>query len=255
MNGAPARDEEKVRPPKARVAAAWAVHAFTASGVITALLAIAALIGGDLRLALLWLGAALIIDGFDGPMARKVRVTEYAPRFDGAVLDHVIDYLTYSVIPALLIYRFGLVPDGWGIPAAAYIMTTSLYCYGNREMKTHDNYFSGFPATWNMIVLCFYVLGTGPWVNLAVIAALGILTFVPLKFIHPFRVTTLRPLTLAVTTLWALATFWLVVASGPDSEPSEAAPAAFWAFVASSLYFLGLCAWRSAMDRKTVGNS
>ncbi|MEQ8827014.1 MAG: hypothetical protein RIC82_04465, partial [Parvibaculum sp.] len=94
-----------------------------------------------------------------------------------------------------------------------------------------------------------------PWVNLAVIAALGILTFVPLKFIHPFRVTTLRPLTLAVTTLWALATFWLVVASGPDSEPSEAAPAAFWAFVASSLYFLGLCAWRSAMDRKTVGNS
>ncbi len=91
MNGAPARDEEKVRPPKARVAAAWAVHAFTASGVITALLAIAALIGGDLRLALLWLAAALIIDGFDGPMARKVRVTEYAPRFDGAVLERVID--------------------------------------------------------------------------------------------------------------------------------------------------------------------
>src|SRR5690606_10250757 len=123
-----ARSEEKEggRRPPARVAAAWAVHAFTASGVVTALLAIAALIAGDLRLALLWLGAALIIDGFDGPMARKVRVSEYAPRFDGAVLDLVIDYLTYSVIPALLIYRFGLVPPGWASGAAAFIMTTSL---------------------------------------------------------------------------------------------------------------------------------
>ncbi|MEP4605134.1 MAG: hypothetical protein ABJZ89_09190, partial [Parasphingorhabdus sp.] len=240
------------RQPAARVAAAWAVHAFTASGVITALLAIAALIAGDLRLALLWLGAALIIDGFDGPMARKVRVTEYAPRFDGAVLDLVIDYLTYTVIPALLIYRFGLVPPGWEIPAAAWIMTTSLYCFGNRDMKTHDNYFSGFPATWNLIVLCFYVLGTGAWLNLAIIAVLGILTFVPFKYIHPFRVEALRPLTLAVTALWALSTFWLVLRSAAGVRPAEASPAAWWAFLAASLYFLALCAWRTLNDRKVA---
>ena len=239
--------------PAARVVAAWAVHAFTASGVVTALLAIAALIAGDLRLALLWLGAALIIDGFDGPMARKVRVTEFAPRFDGAVLDLVIDYLTYTVIPALLIYRFGMVPPGWEIPAAAWIMTTSLYCFGNREMKTADNYFSGFPATWNLIVLCFYVLGTGQWLNLAVIALLGILTFVPFKYIHPFRVTTLRPLTLAVTALWAMATFWLVLRSGAGTPPAEASPAAWWTFLAASLYFLALCAWRSLQDRQRPG--
>lgn len=231
--------------PKGRVAAAWAVHAFTASGVVTGLLAIAALIAGDLRLALLWLGAALIIDGFDGPMARKVRVSEYAPRFDGAVLDLVIDYLTYTVIPALLIYRFGLVPDGWGIPAAAYIMTTSLYCFGNREMKTSDNYFSGFPAVWNLVVLYFYIAGSDVWLNLAVIAALGVLTFVPLKFVHPFRVVRLRALTLALTAVWALATFWLVLASAADRAPAEAAPLAFWTFWSSSLYFLGLCIWRS----------
>lgn len=231
--------------PKARVAAAWAVHAFTASGVVTALLAIAALIAGDLRLALLWLGAALIIDGLDGPMARKVEVSRYAPRFDGAVLDLVIDYLTYAVIPALLVYRFGLVPAGFEIPAAAFIMLTSLYCFGNREMKTGDLYFSGFPAVWNVVVLYFHVLGTGPWMNLAAIAALGILTFVPFKYVHPFRVRMWRPLTLAITGLWALSTFWLVLASGPGTAPSEAAPLAFWAFLAASLYFLGLCAWRT----------
>lgn len=244
--------EEKPRPQKMRVAAAWAVHAFTASGVVTALLAIAALIAGDLRVALLWLGAALIIDALDGPMARKVRVSEYAPRFDGAILDHVIDYLTYAVIPALLIYRFALVPEGWGMFAAAYIMTSALYCFGNREMKTDDNYFSGFPAAWNLVVLYFYILGSGPWLNLAIIAGLGILTFVPLKFIHPFRVATLRPLTLAVTALWAGAVLWLVVASTAGMRPQNAAPLVFWAFIVSSLYFLALCAWRSVRRAKTA---
>ncbi|MEX1152926.1 phosphatidylcholine/phosphatidylserine synthase [Parvibaculum sp.] len=250
MSGTEADPDDHPKP-KARVAAAWAVHAFTASGVVTGLLAIAALIAGDLRLALLWLGAALIIDGFDGPMARKVRVSEYAPRFDGAILDLVIDYLTYTVIPALLIYRFGMVPPGWEIPAAAFIMTTSLYCFGNREMKTNDNYFSGFPAVWNLVVLYFFIAGSGSWLNLAVIGALGLLTFVPLKFVHPFRVAALRPLTLAVTALWAGLTFWLVLASGPGLGPREAAPLAFWGFWAVSLYFLGLCIQRSVRDLKS----
>lgn len=247
MSGTEIEGESKAEAaPKARVAAAWAVHAFTASGVVTALLAIAALIAGDLRLALLWLGAALIIDGVDGPMARKVNVSRYAPRFDGAVLDLVIDYLTYTVIPALLIYRFGLVPAGWEIPAAAWIMLTSLYCFGNRDMKTGDLYFSGFPAVWNVVVLYFYVLETGPWANLAAILVLGILTFVPFKYVHPFRVRMWRPLTLAVTAIWALSTFWLVAAGGPGRPPMETAPLAFWGFLAASLYFLGLCVWRTA---------
>src|SRR5690606_12831322 len=144
-----ARSEEKEggRRPPARVAAAWAVHAFTASGVVTALLAIAALIAGDLRLALLWLGAALIIDGFDGPMARKVNVSAYAPRFDGAVLDLVIDYLTYTVIPALLIYGFGFWPPRSEIGADAFIIKSTHNCYGIKEMKSQDIYFSGFHAT------------------------------------------------------------------------------------------------------------
>lgn len=256
MNGTGIEEEgEAGAAPKARVAAAWAVHAFTASGVVTALLAITALIAGDLRLALLWLGAALVIDGLDGPIARKVNVSRYAPRFDGAVLDLVIDYLTYTVIPALLIYRFGLVPAGWEITAAAFIMLTSLYCFGNREMKTGDLYFSGFPAVWNVVVLYIFVLETGPWANLAAIAALGILTFVPFKYVHPFRVRMWRPLTLAVTALWALSTFWLVAAGGPGRPPMEVTPLAFWGFLASSLYFLGLCVWRTVKGPETTAGA
>lgn len=230
---------------KGRVLAAWAVHAFTASGVITGLLAISALIAGDFRLALLWLGAALLIDGFDGPMARKVRVTEFAPNMDGAILDLVIDYLNYTVIPALLVYRFGLAPDGFAIPAAAYIMMTSLYCFGNREMKTEDNYFQGFPAVWNLVVLYFYIISSNPWANLAVILILGILTFVPMKFVHPFRVRAFRALTIAMTGAWGALTLVLVIGSEAGRAPAQTMPTAYWAFLAVSLYFLGLCLWRS----------
>jgi len=239
-------------PPKARIAAAWAVHAFTASGVVTGLLAIAALFAGDPRLALLWLGAALIIDGFDGPMARRVDVAHVVPRFDGAVLDLVIDYLTYSVIPALMVWLFALVPTGWGIPAAAYMMTTSLYCFGNRDMKTADNYFSGFPAVWNIVVLYFFIIGSPAWLNLAIIAALGILTFVPVKFIHPFRVVAARRLTLLATALWAGLTFWLVYSASPQAAPATTQPAAFWAWIAISLYFLGFCLWRTLVPARSA---
>ncbi len=250
-------EQDTTSPPvftrlKGRVLAAWAVHAFTASGVVTGLLAISALIAGDFRLALLWLGAALLIDGFDGPMARKVRVTEYAPNMDGAILDLVIDYLNYAVIPALLVYRFGLVPTGFAIPAAAWIMMTSLYCFGNRDMKTEDNYFQGFPAIWNLVVLYFYVTASPPWANLLVIIALGILTFVPLKFVHPFRVVRLRALTIAMTGAWGALTFVLVIGSKAGEAPVDSMTTAYWAFLVVSLYFLGLCLWRSYKGPKTT---
>lgn len=232
--------------------AAWAVHAFTASGVVTALLAVIALVAGDLRQALLWLGAALIIDGFDGPMARRVGVSEVVPRFDGAILDLVIDYLTYAVIPALMVFFFAMVPPGWGIPAAAYIMTTSLYCFGNRDMKTEDNYFSGFPAVWNIVVLYFFIIGSPAWLNLAVIATLGVLTFIPVKFIHPFRVVTLRALTLLLTALWAGLTVWLVWIADGIQAPAQLAPLTFWVWFATSLYFLGFCLWRTFQSARSA---
>lgn len=225
--------------------AGWGVHLFTASGIVAGLLAIDAVIGGDFRAALLWLGLAMIIDGFDGPMARRLEIARHVPQFDGAVLDLVIDYVTYTVIPALMIYRFGLVPEGWELPAAAAIMTTSLYTFGNRQMKTSDNYFSGFPATWNLVVLCFFVLRTDPSVNLAVIGILCVLTFVPIKFVHPFRVAAWRPLTISLTALWAILSVWLVIVGAGDAPPARAAPAAYWAWIACSLYVVGLGLRRS----------
>ena len=229
---------------------AWGVHLFTATGVLTALLAIDAVINDNLREVFLWLGLALIIDGLDGPMARKVNVLKHTPRFDGAILDLVIDYLTYTVIPALMIYKFGLVPPGWEMPAAGFILITSLYCFGNRDMKTEDNYFQGFPATWNLVVLFIVLLETSLDTNLVVITALGLLTFIPVKFIHPFRVERLRPVTIVMTLLWGMTTFWLIWSTDLSGMMS-AAPFAYSVWLASSLYFLALCIWRSLQDLRT----
>jgi phosphatidylcholine synthase len=194
-----------------RRAAGWAVHAFTASGAVIGLLAMLAVIRDDARTALLWLAAALAVDALDGPIARKLRVREVLPRVDGAVLDLVVDYLTYVLVPAVFLYWFDLMPAGWGLAGAGFILLTSLYCFANVEMKTSDNYFSGFPAIWNVVVLYLWLLETPALVNAVVVLVLGVLTFVPMKFVHPVRVREARIITYSSMLVWTSCALWLVL--------------------------------------------
>ena len=91
---------------------AWAVHAFTTCGIIAGFLALVAVLKGDAVAAFMWLGLALFVDGIDGSLARRARVREYTPNFDGASLDYVIDYFTYVAVPAVMVYWFNMVPLG-----------------------------------------------------------------------------------------------------------------------------------------------
>lgn len=190
------------------------MHALTASGAFLGLLSMLAIIRSDDRAALLWLGAALAIDGLDGPMARKLRIRDLIPRVDGAVLDLVVDYLTYVLVPAIFIYWFGLLPPAWSLAGAGFILVTSLYCFANIDMKTHDNYFVGFPAIWNVVALYMWILKSPPAANAVVVLALGILTFVPVKFVHPIRVRDHRPVTYASLVAWSLCSLGLVITGG-----------------------------------------
>ena len=231
---------------KKEVAAAWAVHAFTASGIVLGFLAVVAILEGDKIAAFMWLGLALFVDGIDGTLARRVRVQEFTPQVDGATLDNVIDFFNYVAVPALMIYWFGLVPQGWEIATAAGIMAVSCYTFSNVAIKTSDYYFVGFPAVWNLPVLYFHVLQTDQWTNLAVIIVLGILTFVPMKVVHPLRVKEWRNITVPMTVLWAATSFRLVFIPPDDAaKAQEASPLIFWLWVGSSVYFTCLCLWRS----------
>lgn len=227
------------------VAAAWAVHAFTASGIVLGFLAVVAILEGDKIAAFMWLGLALFVDAIDGTLARKVRVEELTPRIDGRTLDNVIDYFNYVAVPALMVYWFGVVPDGWEVVAAACILAVSCYTFANLDVKTEDYFFSGFPALWNLVVLYFHVLQLNPWTNLAVIAVMAVLTFVPIKFVHPLRVKKFRAITVPMTVLWAATSLRLVLIHPDVRKAAEASPLLFWLWVMSSVYFAGICLWRT----------
>lgn len=183
------------------------------SGVIWACLAAAALFAGDLRQMWLWLGIALVVDGLDGTLARKAQVSVHVPTFDGAALDTVVDYLTWTFIPALFMYLH--LPFGSktvGLIAFIVIALSSMFCYCNKRLKTDDYYFVGFPAAWNVVALAMWLLGTGPTFNIVTTIVLAVLTLAPITFVHPFRVGTLMGVNIVATFGWVAATVGMVLA-------------------------------------------
>jgi phosphatidylcholine synthase len=175
----------------------------TASGAVLALLALRAVHDGDWQMMFVWLGAALIVDAVDGPLARLLAVKTVLPRFSGERLDLIVDYLTYVAVPAYALTEAPLLPEAARLPAAAAILLSSLFHVADRNSKTEEGYFVGFPAIWSVVLLYLFVLGLSPGVSLAIVAILVLLTFVPILAVHPFRVARLRPFTCLVTALWA----------------------------------------------------
>ncbi len=231
---------------------AWSVHAFTTSGIVLGFLALVAVLKNDAVAAFMWLGLALFVDGVDGTLARKARVTEYTPNFDGASLDLVIDIYTYVAVPALMIYWFNMVavphffePSTWSLMAGALIMAVSCYTFANVGMKSSDYYFVGFPAIWNVVVLYFYLFNTGWLVNLITVIVLSILTFVPIKFVHPLRVTHWRSITIPMTVVWALMTLSLVISGRNPDYDDWIYKAQLGIFGLTSLYFAWISLWRT----------
>jgi phosphatidylcholine synthase len=233
------------RERRGRKAAAWGVHVFTASGIVLGCLALMATLEGNSLAAFLWLGLALFVDGIDGTLARRFKVGELIPQVDGATLDNVIDYFNYVAVPAVMIYAFELVPAAWATWTAAFVMVVSCYTFANANVKTSDYYFEGFPASWNLIVLFLFVLQTDPWTNLAVIAACGVLTFLPLKYVHPLRVKDWRAVTVPMTAIWAASSLYLVFVEHRIGDAAVQAPVVFWVWVVASVYFAALSLWRS----------
>lgn len=191
--------------------AAWAVHLFSALGAVAALMAVLAIDRQQPREALLWLFAALVIDGVDGTLARLAKVRERLPRIDGEALDLVIDYLTYVFIPVLFIWRGEYLPGALALPLCAAVLVSALYVFARRDMKTADGYFRGFPALWNVVAFYFFVLSPGPAVSAVAVAALIAMTFAPLHAVHPFRVRDYGLWLPSIAVTWAVATAALLL--------------------------------------------
>lgn len=187
---------------------AFSVHLLTASGAALALMALVAATQANWPAMFGWLGIALIVDGIDGPLARKVNIKQNAANWDGDVLDLVVDYLTYVFIPAYALIYSDLLPSPWGVIAALSIALTGVVYFADVRMKEPDNSFSGFPAAWQMVVLVFLTLTPPVWAILLIVAVLAMAQFVSLKFIHPVRTRRWRGVNLSILVLWVILAGW-----------------------------------------------
>ena len=193
------RKPTKVTWPQAR---AFSVHLFTASGSFLAFVSLVAASEERWTAMFWWLGLALLVDGIDGPVARKLQVKEILPTWSGELLDNIIDYVTYVLIPAFALYQRGFMGENLSFLSAAIIVVSSAIYYADTGMKTKENFFRGFPVVWNMVVFTLFVIEPGEWVSFAVVVIAGITTFLPMNFLHPVRVARLRWLNLPMTLLW-----------------------------------------------------
>lgn len=195
--------------------AAASVHAFTASGIICAFLATLAVIDGAYATAFAWLGLALIIDGIDGTFARMVDVSRRLPRFSGERLDQVVDYVTYVFVPALALLKSGILPGAWGTALAILILMSSLYHFADNDNKSEDHSFVGFPAIWNIVAFYLFAFPMPSWGASSIILACVVLTFVPMRWLHPMRVERRMLLNIGASILWLAAAAATLAAGFP----------------------------------------
>ncbi len=199
--------EPKLNP--LRVALAWGVHLFTATGAVFGLLAILSIFEKDWKMMIVWMVIAMLVDGFDGTLARWADVKKYANGVDGALLDNILDYLNYVMVPALfLMINTDVLPDSVRLLSASSILLTSAYQFTQTDAKTDDHHFKGFPSYWNVAALYMLLMNLPQWVNFGFLMLFNIMVFIPIKYIYPTRSTYLRRLTLGLTYLYGAVGIW-----------------------------------------------
>jgi phosphatidylcholine synthase len=213
--------------------AGMAVHLYTASGTVLAFLMVIAAIDGD-AIRALWISlVALIVDGTDGMLARRMRVKETIPSFDGARLDDIVDYITYVFAPIILLWTGGYLPGGAvGGTIAALPLLASSYQFCRVDAKTEDHFVLGFPSYWNVVAFYVVVVGLSPTTTGIIFVVCSALVFVPIKYIYPSRTRAFRKANLAFTAGW-LATYALMLLEMPD--PNRAV---LWLSLGYLLYYV-----------------
>jgi phosphatidylcholine synthase len=220
----------------------WCVHFYTATGLICAA-GMAVQLTGDhpgpaqFHYVFMLMFLATVIDATDGTLARKVDIKRVVPEFDGRRLDDLTDFLTYTCLPLMLIWRAGLVPVGYEYWLVA-VLLASAYGFCQSSIKTSDGYFRGFPSYWNLVAFYLYLLQLPAWLNLVVIIVLAILTFVPSLYFYPTQRGGWNRVMLILGSFWGILLIWILwdmSRLSPDSEAS-ANPAIYQLSLASLIY-------------------
>jgi phosphatidylcholine synthase len=212
---------------------ALSVHLLTATGAVLSMFAMLAAVEGNWQTMFLWLVFALLVDGIDGPLARRYDTPNNFPIYDGVLMDLIVDYLTYVFIPAYALFKSGLLPGWTGWLAIIVICYGSVIYFSDTRMKTKDKSFSGFPACWNMVVLVLFAVAPSQNIILAVVILLTVGMFLPLKFVHPTRTMRWREVTLPVSIAWVGFAGWAAWVNFAEGTWAH------WGLVVTSVYLVG----------------
>ena len=199
-----AAPESEHRFSFSRRVAAWAVHAYTASGTVAGFLALRATFYGNAREAFVWMLVAVLIDATDGALARAVEIKRVLPWFDGAKLDDIVDYFTFVIVPVAFLYSMHLLPASGTLFFIALPLLSSAYGFCQAAAKTPDFFFTGFPSYWNIIAFYLYAGQTPVWFNGALICILSVFVFIPIRYVYPTRTVPFRHLTNALGAIWVI---------------------------------------------------
>lgn len=196
--------------------AGWLIHIFTASGAYVGVMALLAISQQKIQAAFWLMFMAILIDAVDGMFARAVNIKQAVPKIDGALLDNIVDFFNYTLVPVFFILAVQIVPYQWHFAAAGAIIFSSAYQFTQVDAKTSDHFFKGFPSYWNIAVFYLFFWQMNQWTNLIIIFGLAILSFVPIKYVYPSRLDflthnkTLRYAMLMATIVWGAATAGLL---------------------------------------------
>lgn len=221
---------------------AWCVHALTASGAALGMLALVAAHRGEFGSAGLFMLAALFVDSVDGSLARRLRVAERIPSVDGRRLDDVVDFLNYAVVPVYFLVCLGALPPGLSVvPVLA-----SAYGFAQRDAKTADDFFLGWPSYWNVVALYVWQLAVAPAAAQALVLFLSAAIFVPLKYVYPSKLRVLRRTTVSGLLIWGVLV--ACAAAWPERARALRLSEISLAFVA---WYVGLSAWLGGWWRRS----
>lgn len=199
-----------------RRCAGWLVHAFTASGAFVGLMSMMAIYQHKFELSLWLMMGAILIDAVDGMFARMINVKIAVPEIDGALLDNIVDFLNYTIVPCFFLLVTTMLPDFWRFVCVVTITFSSAYQFTQIDAKTSDHFFKGFPSYWNIAIFYLYFWQMDSWLNLSILLFLSMLSFVPIKYVYPSRLDylthskSLRLAMLLATVAWGVATVGLL---------------------------------------------
>jgi phosphatidylcholine synthase len=216
---------------------AWLVHLYTALGAVVAFTSVLLIEQLRFREAFFMMTLAVVIDASDGTLARAARVKQLIPWIDGDRLEDIIDYFNYVIVPCLLLLRANLLPPQDAPWLAALPLLASAYGFCQKDAKTADHFFLGFPSYWNIVALYLFVLRAPLWTNAFIIIGLCVLVFVPIRYVYPSRSPRFRALTNGFGILWGLSILCLIYFL---PEPPRAIVIASLLFPA---YYLCLSLW------------